>query len=186
MGDDNDSWEMSLIKTLLLDPTASLAKDFVLNPLEFGYRVTNMYEDYVLYEVKRQARYELKLFDGKILDVHPMMFGFIDDDSSRAKKYARCAGMGLCNLSTEKEFRDTFVRVIIEPNKAGGLAVLQRAGTILPWVQASTYKRSDNSLVWAGQLKKAAILDDDSYRGYKTFDMYFQLASTFVDNRQPD
>jgi len=75
--------------------------------------------------------------------------------------------------------------------------LLETSGAIVDFVQATTYLREDNSILWKGQLKNAKVVDDDAFGDsplgkyqqvgylsiYRVYYMMYESVFTFVDTR---
>lgn len=186
MGDDNDDFVTTMVNGFLKagkDDAISLARDFILDPAAFAEKVDDVEMAEMLAELKLKVDFQLQVIVGKgIYVLSPTLYGF-DDPGPVAKMRM----LGKTSFAGEKEFRNKVLNIIISPHVDQGLRALLETGVTLPWVQATTVKRSDKQIIWKGQLRNATVVDvDDYWGGMKKYCMIYEEENTFVDNRVDD
>jgi hypothetical protein len=97
----------------------------------------------------------------------------------------------------EEYWRYMKLAICVRSNHKASFDALETSGAIVDFVQATTYLREDNSILWKGQLKNAKVVDDDAFGDsplgkyqqvgylsiYRVYYMMYESVFTFVDTR---
>jgi hypothetical protein len=132
------------------------------------------------HELASKVRFEVDLFGNfhAIYHLVPYFFLPIPWDSDDKVK-ARSSNYPPPQKG-EEYWREMKLAICVRTNHKASFDAIETSAAIVDFVQATTYLRKDNSILWKGQLKNAKVVDDDAF-GDSPLGKYQQVGYLSID-----